>query len=368
MKNISTDKSNELQSGMKKQIYICAFKCVIIAILIIFLLLKYKELSTVTNIKYNENSEIDYRVYLKENEYYDEKYVEKDNQYIASIIDYINAHFKYDLNISEKNIDYDYKYRIEALVDVEEKSTDKSIYTFTEDLVPEKTISHNSNTDAKISEKIEIDYNKYNDLIKKFVSVYELDDSESSLIINMYISIDEKNGKFIRTKDDEYKMSLEIPLTTKTVAIDLDSNSFGCDKELIPVEKPGFFWLKIGLVFTSLLEFLLIVRLVRFITNSRTPEEIYNLELNRIISNYGSYIQTARNVVDLKKYQLIFLDTFEDVLEIRDTIHEPVLMYMMPKKLKTYFMIPSKTNILYIYLLKVNEPKKEFEKDIGKKE
>jgi hypothetical protein len=31
-------------------------------------------------------------------------------------------------------------------------------------------------------------------------------------------------------------------------------------------------------------------------------------------------------------------------------------------------MIPSKTNILYIYLLKVNKPKKEFEKDIGKKE
>lgn len=170
----------------------------------------------------------------------------------------------------------------------------------------------------------------------------------------MYVSINGTEDNFTRDENDEYIISLEIPLTTKTVAINLNSNLVGCDETLIECESPKFCWLKVAIGFAVLLELILIIKLINYIANSRTPEDIYRLEINRILNNYGSYIQKVNNILDLDKYQIVSLDTFNDMLEIRDTIQEPMLMFEVEDKKKTYFMIPSKTNILYVFELKVN--------------
>lgn len=46
------------------------------------------------------------------------------------------------------------------------------------------------------------------------------------------------------------------------------------------------------------------------------------------------------------------------MLKIRDTIQEPILMKEDKKNNSTYFMIPGKTNILYIYELNMETIKK----------
>ena len=59
-------------------------------------------------IKYSENSLIDYKVYLKDNDFFDTDYVTSENQYIASLIEYINTNFKYKLYFKEEEIDFNY--------------------------------------------------------------------------------------------------------------------------------------------------------------------------------------------------------------------------------------------------------------------
>lgn len=355
MRKKYTRESAGFQTKRKRYIRKQAFKSIILAIAIIILIIICANRNSTASVCYKEDSNVDYKVYLKENEFYGKNYSEKDNQYIAGLIDYITADFNYELEIFEKDIKYDYKYRIDAEVNVEEESTNRSIYNFKEELLQEKTFSHDSNSDAIINERVNIDYNKYNDLIKKFVSVYELDEAESTLTINMFINIDGTTDRFTRDENDEYIVSLEIPLTTKTVAINLNSNLVGCEETLIACESPKFCWLKVLITFGVLIEIILIIRLIQYMTKSRTPEDIYKLELNRILNNYGSYIQKVNNILDLEKYQLMTVDTFNDMLEIRDTIQEPILMFEVKDKRKTYFMTPSKTNILYIFELKVND-------------
>lgn len=347
--------NDRIQARKQKHIREYIINAIILAVIIIILIVMSVRQNNTSTVCYKENSNVDYKVYLKENEFFESNYVKKDNQYIASLIDYITADFNYELEILEDNIEYDYKYRIEAEVDVLETSTDKSIYNFKEDIVAEKSFSNNSNTNAKIKEQVKIDYNKYNDLIKKFVSIYELNEAKSTLTINMCINIDGTSDKFTRNQDDEYVVSLEIPLTTKTVAINLNSNLVGCEETLMECESPKFCWIKLLIGFAVLIELILIINLIKYIVESRTPEDIYKLELNRILNNYGSYIQKINNILDLNKYQVIALYTFNDMLEIRDTIQEPILMYELKEKNKTYFMTPSKTNILYIFELKVND-------------
>ena len=46
------------------------------------------------------------------------------------------------------------------------------------------------------------------------------------------------------------------------------------------------------------------------------------------------------------------------MLEIRDTIKQPILMKENDDKTGAYFVIPSSTKILYVYRLKVSDIKK----------
>lgn len=349
---------NTLQRRRKKSVQEYLAKAIILSVLIIVLLSIYVKNSNISKICYKESSDVDYKVYLKENEFYEKKYSSKDNQYIASLIDYIVADFSYDLEIYESDIKYDYRYRLEAEVNVEEKTTNKSIYNFEDILIEEKKFEGIEDKNISIKEKVNVDYNKYNDLIKKFVAIYDLDEALATLTIKMYINIEGVDGNFQRDNADEYLISLDIPLTTKTVGIDLNTNLIGCEDELIICESRKTIWGKLVIIVLILIEINYIVKLCKYMSKSRTPEDIYKLELNKILSNYGSYIQKINNELDIEKYELIGVDKFSDILGIRDTIQEPILMFESKEKLKTYFMIPDKNRILYYYKLAVNNESK----------
>ena len=356
---IYSNYNNTLQRRRKKSVQEYFVKVIILMILIVVLLGVYIfNNKNVSRICYKENSNVDYKVLLKENEFYEDIYSEKDNQYISSLIDYIVADFNYDLEIYEPKIKYDYKYRIEAEVNVEEKTNNKSIYNFADVLVEEKSFEGTKDQIIKINESVTVDYNKYNELIKKFITTYNLDDTISTLTINMYINIKGIDGNFQRNEFDEYLISLDIPLTTKTVGIDLNTNLIGCEDELITCKDKNISWIKVVIIILVILEANYILKLYNYMVKARTPEDVYKLELKKILSNYGSYIQKINNRFDLEKYEVIEIDKFNDILEIRDTIQEPILMFEVSGNLKTYFMIPSKTKILYLYELTVDKESK----------
>ena len=67
---------------------------------------------------------------LSENSFFSNNYLGANNQYIASLINYITANFDYSLKMEEKGIEYKYKYRIDAEVNVKEKDTNNSLYNY----------------------------------------------------------------------------------------------------------------------------------------------------------------------------------------------------------------------------------------------
>ena len=149
---------------------------------VVFLALFVKN-NKVQYVRYNENSNIDYKVYLKKNDFFDDKYLVSDKQYISSLIDYIAANFKYDLSLDDKDVTYNYSYRVVANVSVQDKSTKKTIYNYSDTLVYSKSLSSDKKK-LTISEDVDIDYNKYNDLISKFVKAYDVGDAISTLTVS----------------------------------------------------------------------------------------------------------------------------------------------------------------------------------------
>lgn len=353
-----------LTNQSKKRTVIFSFICSIIAVslLAVLVFLIYIKRNQTQYVKYSETSNIDYKVLLKENNFFDNQYLESDKQYIASLIDYIKANFEYKLSLEEENVEYKYSYRIESNVDVKEKRTSNSLYNKSILILstPEKTTT---DKEVLIEEEIDIDYNYYNDLIKKFVKVYDLENVESILNINMYVNVISSCEEFTDTSKESV-MNLSIPLTTNTIAIDLSNNLVNEENNIMKCEsnyENNYIFLIIGIILTFI-SICLIILVIKYEIKSRTAENIYERELKKILNNYSSYIQTLSNDFKFEEYQILKVNTFNDMLEIRDTIRQPILMRENQEKTGAYFVIPSSTKVLYVYRLKVKDIRKEIRK------
>lgn len=112
----------------------------------------------------------------------------------------------------------------------------------------------------------------------------------------------------------------------------------------------------------GVLDGLMILLLVAFIYLTRTPDITYTARVKKIQSQYKSYIQKINNLFKTNGYQIIQVDTFEEMLEIRDTIQAPILMYENDDKTCAKFMIPTDSKLLYLYEIKIDgyeEPEAE---------
>lgn len=307
-------------------------------------------------IVYTENSNIGYKVYLKENEFFEDDYLLEDNQYIASLINYIETNMEYQLGSESKNIDYKYAYKIMAEVEVQDKDTKKPLYKFEEELVKEQVYYANTSSDLRLNKKIQIDYNKYNDLIKKFVDVYDLEESNASLTVKMYVKMLDSDNASIQ-KTDIPVATLNIPLTTNTVAIDIESHEVNGNgiNVIKKMNDQGDVFIAVILLAVA---FGLALKLRVFIKDTENEEALYNMKLRKIMMNYGSYIQKVNNEYDFEDCQVLEIKLFEDLLQIRETINKPILMTESDEVMQTYFFIPT-DNTIYLYELKPGNLKKQ---------
>ena len=65
----------------------------------------------------------------------------------------------------------------------------------------------------------------------------------------------------------------------------------------------------------GVLDALLILLLVAFIYLTRTPDITYSARVKKIVSQYKSYIQRIKNAFETRTYQVILVDTFDEMLE-----------------------------------------------------
>lgn len=348
----------------KRHIILFSFLIILISILSIYSIYKHITSNITEHITYKENSSINYKVYLKENQFFEKEYAEEKKQYIASLIEYIKADFNYTIDIEKENVDFQYVYGIKAEVNVREKNKENSLYNFSETLLKDKEMSSNGKKNVSINTSVDIDYNHFNDVVKSFINIYKLDNIESNLIIKLYVKAVGSCSEFKDDENIDSVVSLIIPLTEKTMSIDISNDLVDNNHGILicPSNNHTMLYLFIS-IFLIVTDISLIIYLIIYIKRTRTERDIYNIELKKILNEYHTYIQKVNNTFDLKGYQLVVIDTFDDMLEIRETLSQPILMVENKEKTGTYFIIPSTTKLLYTYTLRVNKNK---EKDILK--
>ncbi len=358
---INDNKNDKNKSKLNKRIYIdtplrifvLAGFVFIFAFLSLIFLKKGLETKTYTSIYYSEKSNLDYKVYLKENPYFNEPFLTKGNQYIASLINYIDADFSYDFSASNL-IDYQFRYLIKADVTVYEKGdTSKILYKSSDTLLPEKTVQYSGASTYSIRENVKIDYDKYNNIVSSFKRDYSLA-LESQLKVTLYVFMNGTYKEIKQPLSSSQNMSLTIPLTEQTINISMnykEVNDANVVEEYSNVETINIvFFVLFGVSLIASL--VLTVKLVRFLNKIKTKGTEYDRILGTILKDYEGIVARVKKVPDFSGRTVIELETFDEILDISEKLDKPILFIEMHKHQKSWFIIVNH-NEIYKYSLKL---------------
>ena len=347
----------------KKEITLVIVGASIVLLISVFICFKSIKSKEEYVMHYSDSSELDYNVYLKDNDFYTTPYLPKDRAYISTLIDYIDASFNYDFNVTE-DINLGYKYYISAKL-VIDGSSGKRIYE-NEDILLDKTkIKKVQDKKFSILENVKIDYNKYNQLASSFMNKYDIS-AKANVIVSMYVDVAGTYEEFQKELNDSAVVSFEIPLTVNTTEIkmnyDLKNNvnekfEYGKTSIIHPV-------LFVISLIVAIVDIIFLVWELIVYTVNKDDKVKYQEKLKKIFRDYGPYISKKAMTANTKEImytvslRIEVVDSFDDLINVRDSIEKPILFYeAIPGEQSVFYIIDTKVS--YIYIMNA--------KDCGKK-
>lgn len=331
------------------RLFILLFLFIIFFVGSVFLFKHNLSLEEKTSVSYQESSNVDYKVYLKKNDFYEEPYLGKNRIYVASLIDYININFNYVFSITDKtNLNFIYNVKAKLLI---QDDTEENIYFEKEYPLLDGSQLLKESDFYKFDKNIKIDYGYYNDLANKFKTSYGVD-TKSSLVV--YLDINKSNvNEEMYSFSDRKEVSLTIPLSEKAVNIKMNYENINDSKEFLLsgsgfVFKNGLIFL-IGLVFLGLSLFFFF-KVLNFISLLKGKKSFYDRYIAKILKEYDRLIVNSKTIISFDEYKVIKVERFEELLDVRDNLKLPIMYYNVSVHQKCHFYIRHEDTI---YLLTI---------------
>lgn len=309
-----------------------------------------------TTTAYQELGNVDYRVSLKENDFYESKYLSKGMVYITSLINTVDIDFDYRFIIDD-TVDGNFNNSVVAKLVISNDSGDNVYYSKEYVLSPNKTEVINKNNSYSTKKSISIDYAYYNNISNKFKSTYGID-SSSRLIVSY------KVGSNIASKEinSSNEMSVTIPLSQRSINI---SDSGGINNSRTSTVESKFeLKHKIFIVFAVVLFITSVACLLKFlelIFAMFEKQSEYDKYISKIFKEYDRLIVEIKSQPNFDNKNVIKIDKFEELLDARDTLKQPIIYFDVTSHVKSYFYI-AKGKDVYLLVIKAVDLEAEHEK------
>jgi len=322
-------------------------------------------------INYSENGITDYKVYLKQNDFYESDYLNKDMYYVASLIDKINVDFNYNFNI-DAEADMNFTYSIVGNLKITDE-LDKNTY-FKKDyiLLEPKQLNVEKQKSQSINETLSIDYDYYNKIANDFKSVYGLDTSSSlTLYLKISKNIRENEKTITNTGSD---IALKIPLSQRAIDIKMDDTVLSDTKSYVQTAKMNttdYIYIGCaGVLFIVGLGYLL--KLMVLVVKAMPKKSKYEEYVRKLLREYDRLIVETSTQPNYEGKEIITINRIEELLDARDNLKMPVIYFNYRKKRKCTFHV-EKEGIIYLMTVneasfKEEEAQKQAAKENAKKE
>lgn len=305
-----------------------------------------------SSFSYTENGNIDYKVYLKENEFWKDEYLGKNMTYVTSLVDYIDVNFDYNFNVNQNsNINYTYSVFANLIITPEENSE----VLFNEKYVLEDNISERfTNIDKyNINKTIKVDYGYYNDIANKFKSTYGLN-CNGKLFIGLQVDTKGKDLKYETEFNNSNDMKICFTLAKKQVSINKEKEALNTQKDINNqnaklIKNKGKFAIGIIFIFISILQTINIIKNIYEITSKKDG---YTKYIDKLLNNYDRAIVETQYMPNLEDYEVLEVSKFEELLDVRDTLRVPIIYTPIKDKEKESCFYIKHENSIFIYYVK----------------
>lgn len=310
------------------------------------------------SITYEESSKVGYSVCLNDNEFYDDKCLNENMSYIASLINNIKLDFNYNFNVSDKDIKGKFSYEVLGKLVIANKDDDSKYFEKGYTLVS-KNSDGVTNSDGKyvINRDIDINYDYYNSLSNKFRAEYGV---EADSYLDVYFVVYNDMDKAYNLPSSGLT-SIRIPLSEKAIRINMDAHELNSNGDNvisnISFDIGNWIYLFIGIILIVLSLFCM-VRVLRICSILKKKKSPYDKKLGSIMKTYDRLIANTSTLPNMKDYNVLRIDSFEELVDVRDNLHLPIMYYNVTDHKKCHFYILEDRN-LYLYTLMEKENKDE---------
>lgn len=313
-----------------------------------------------SSLTYVETESSDYKVYLKENPFYDEEFLisnEKDRNitYVTSYVDYIRFNYNYMLNYTN-HVDGNYNYYLDGEIIVYDPNNNDNIYW-------NKTYNLSKNVTNKFvdsgSYNLDFDYNldfqqylnEYNDFKRKDPSVI----SDAKFIIKLHI---DNKSKYSDMDNINFasEITYEIPLSESTFKISKNMNLANDSKTLTKVlsNKNKRMYVKMISISGWVGCVLVILKLILKYYSDYKSKGLYERTLNKILNTYDSILVSAYSMQSIDDLSIVYVNSFEELVDAQAEVRLPI-NYKENKERQTTTFILVRNNMAWAYVLRESD-------------
>lgn len=304
------------------------------SIIILFIIIIYTGYNSfkynyITNVNYQNDMKIIYHLY-------DDNNKEINNNKNLSKIKIL---FDYQYS-ADKTMDVEYKYKVIGILKITGNDNNSSLrrqFNLLDEVVINKELIDN----YLITEELELDYHAYYDLAKDFVDSYG---EKSTSEFEIYFTVTNNN--------QDYNAKLTIPLVSNDFKIekylDEKNDSFKINKTI----EINNYLLLIITVIGLLIEIVLIIYTIKYSIKNSLSSTKYERFINNLLKKYDDDIVNGKVKLDFNDFTIINVNSFKELLDVKNTVREPILYNSLTTKLETHFFIKNNHDL---YLYKVSE-------------
>ena len=348
---------NNGSKNKKKKIKLFRIICLSIFCWFLFLLLgtnliiKSLKVDGMKKLYFVEKGDVNYLVCLKDNNFFDDKCLNSNMSYVASLINNISLDFDYQFNGNLDDLINNVDYQVNARLIIENTDTKARYYEKEFELISKtEDIVDNNGTLYNLNKSINIDYEYYNNIANSFKSQYGVN---SQSYLEVYMNINKYSSYQDIPKSS--LMSFRIPLSQKAIEIKFNTQNLNNNIDKSITSKSliinGYFKFIVG-VLLLLFSFVFLVVIVMIIKKYNKKVSKYNKFINKILREYDRLIVETSTVPNIDDYNVLVINSFNELVDVRDNLRSPIMYCNALSEEESLFYIINDNNL---YLYKVNE-------------
>lgn len=304
---------------------------------------------------YTSSGNLDYRVFLKPNEFINKEYLGSGEAYILNLIDYIELSPVYNFKSTAKtSVTGTNKLVARLKVYYKESSGGNNPEVLQREVVLDERLMSFEESQYSLGNSYKLNLDYYKGVLEDF-------QKEVKISMDGYVEVayeTEFSGKIGGASyKDSFASEIKIPLNKSVIEIDKiskqDKTAKVYEGDLVKTNKTVMGYIVAVNVFVFLIICLLLRKLFAF-----TNRNEYQRTISKLLKDYDDIIVNTNTIIDTKKYSVIEITEFKEILNLSRELLLPIMNYEVNKGSVTWFYV-IKDNMLYRYIVSKNKLEKE---------